>query len=102
MSWTTRKPEVTWQTCPRKTADAPRCDDCGELPRGQRCCITEQTSIMRGGDKVTFLCIPCAIIRGVKPGGSVALIMFDAMTDDEKTLIAGRLMPAQPPQGDQS
>jgi len=91
MAWKPKPVDVSWQTCPHKTADAPQCADCGQLPKGQRCVLTEQTNWMRGDDEVTFLCIPCAATRGITPCNPVCRLMFDAMTPDERIQIAERL-----------
>jgi len=95
--WKPKPPEVEWQQCPRKRQNSPKCDDCGEQPRLMRSAITEQTSWMRGDDQVTFLCIPCALARGVVPSNAVCRVLWDAMLPLERATIAARLRPETVP-----
>lgn len=88
--WKPKRDQVDWRTCPRNR-DAVKCDKCGEIPREIRCVLTTQTSFMRGDDEVTFLCIPCALSRGIVPSNAVCRLLWDKMLPLERTAIAARL-----------
>lgn len=84
------KTTTDWRDCPRKD-DGSRCADCGRRSIKIRCIITEQTSVMRGDDKLTELCIPCALKRGIVPSNPVCKLLFERMTPGEVEAIAERL-----------
>jgi hypothetical protein len=88
--WKPKSPYTEWQRVSQKHYTQP-CDHCGGVPSGMRAAITTQTSWMRGDDEVEFLCITCAIARGIRPTGAVALLLFDAMTDEERLIVSDRL-----------
>ena len=90
MAWKPKPLEISWQTVSAK-GHQPKCADCGETPKHSRCVLTEQVNFMRGDDEVTFLCIPCAVKRDIKPCNPVCRLMFEKMTREEQIQIAERL-----------
>jgi hypothetical protein len=91
-NWKIKEPEVNWQTVSKKKIDQSSCETCGGIPIGQRAVIVTQTSVMRGDDEVEVLCIPCAVKRGIRPGGSVLMLIWDKMPAEERNTFAGRVV----------
>jgi hypothetical protein len=87
--WKPKPPEISWQAIGRR--DTRTCDDCGQVHKHHRCVITEQVNWMRGDDEVTFLCISCAVKRGIVPCNHVCRLLVAAMTTEERFVFAERL-----------